>query len=136
MDLQTIKNMVSSEEYNFLRNNDHLGNRIILIGLGGSHAYGTNNETSDLDVRGCALNSKEEILTNQHYEQFVDEKTDTTVYAFNKLISLLCNCNPNTIEMLGLKRHRLSVDMLRLSLEDLIIKQQGLSVKRSRSNTY
>ena len=103
MDLQTIKNMVSSEEYNFLRNNDHLGNRIILIGLGGSHAYGTNNETSDLDVRGCALNNKEEILTNQHYEQFVDEKTDTTVYAFNKLISLLCNCNPNTIEMLGLK---------------------------------
>lgn len=68
MDLQTIKNMVSSEEYNFLRNNDHLGDRIILIGLGGSHAYGTNNETSDLDVRGCALNSKEEILTNQHYE--------------------------------------------------------------------
>jgi hypothetical protein len=52
MDLQTIKNMVSSEEYNFLRNNDHLGDRIILIGLGGSHAYGTNNETSDLDVRG------------------------------------------------------------------------------------
>lgn len=102
MDLQTIKDMVSSEEYNFLRNNDHLGNRIILIGLGGSHAYGTNNETSDLDVRGCALNSKEEILTNQHYERFVDEKTDTTVYAFNKLISLLCNCNPNTIEMLGL----------------------------------
>ena len=32
MDLQTIKNMVSSEEYNFLRNNDHLGNRIILDG--------------------------------------------------------------------------------------------------------
>lgn len=95
MDLQTIKNMVSSEEYNFLRNNGHLGDRIILIGLGGSHAYGTNNETSDLDVRGCALNSKEEILTNQHYEQFVDEKTDTTVYAFNKLISLLCNCNPS-----------------------------------------
>lgn len=41
--------MVLSEEYNFLRNNDHLGDRIILIGLGGSHAYGTNNETSDLD---------------------------------------------------------------------------------------
>lgn len=103
MDLQTIKNMVSSEEYNFLRNNDHLGDRIILIGLGGSHAYGTNNETSDLDVRGCALNNKEEILTNQHYEQFVDEKTDTTVYAFNKLISLLCNCNPKTLVQISKK---------------------------------
>lgn len=103
MNLLQIKNLIASDEYEFLKSNEHLGGRIIMLGLGGSHAYGTNIETSDLDVRGCALNSKEEILTNQHYEQFVDEKTDTTIYAFNKLISLLCNCNPNTIEMLGLK---------------------------------
>ena len=103
MNILEIKQMIGSDEYSFLRESEHLGDRIIMIGLGGSHAYGTNIETSDLDVRGCALNSKEEILTNQHYEQFVDEKTDTTIYAFNKLISLLCNCNPNTIEMLGLK---------------------------------
>lgn len=101
MNILEIKQMIGSDAYSFLRENEHLGDRIIMIGLGGSHAYGTNIETSDLDVRGCALNSKEEILTNQHYEQFVDEKTDTTIYAFNKLISLLCNCNPNTIEMLG-----------------------------------
>lgn len=103
MNLLQIKDLIASDEYEFLKSNEHLGGRIIMLGLGGSHAYGTNIETSDLDVRGCALNSKEEILTNQHYEQFVDEKTDTTIYAFNKLISLLCNCNPNTIEMLGLK---------------------------------
>lgn len=103
MNLLQIKDLIVSDEYGFLKSNEHLGDRVIMIGLGGSHAYGTNIETSDLDVRGCALNSKEEILTNQHYEQFVDEKTDTTIYAFNKLISLLCNCNPNTIEMLGLK---------------------------------
>lgn len=103
MNLLQIKNLIASDEYEFLKSNEHLGGGIIMLGLGGSHAYGTNIETSDLDVRGCALNSKEEILTNQHYEQFVDEKTDTTIYAFNKLISLLCNCNPNTIEMLGLK---------------------------------
>lgn len=103
MNLLQIKDLIASDEYGFLKSNEHLGDRVIMIGLGGSHAYGTNIETSDLDVRGCALNSKEEILTNQHYEQFVDEKTDTTIYAFNKLISLLCNCNPNTIEMLGLK---------------------------------
>ena len=33
----------------------------------------------------------------------MNEATDTTVYAFNKLISLLLSCNPNTIEMLGCK---------------------------------
>lgn len=159
MNLLQIKNLIASDEYEFLKSNEHLGGGIIMLGLGGSHAYGTNIETSDLDVRGCALNSKEEILTNQHYEQFVDEKTDTTIYAFNKLISLLCNCNPNTIEMLGLKPEhylylspvgrellsnkdlsfqrkqlRLSVVMRQLSLEGLIIKQQDLSDRLSESS--
>lgn len=103
MTIKEIKEAVKSEKYNFLRTNSHLGNNIILLGLGGSHAYGTNNENSDLDVRGCALNSKSEILTNENFEQFVNEETDTTIYSFNKLITLLSNCNPNTIEMLGLK---------------------------------
>jgi hypothetical protein len=71
--------------------------------LGGSYAYGTNNENSDLDIRGCALNSKAQILTNQKFEQFVNEETDTTIYAFNKLVTLLSNTNPNTIELLGNK---------------------------------
>ena len=101
--LNEIKNKIQSPEYDFLRTNPHLGNNIILLGLGGSHAYGTNIETSDLDLRGCALNSKAEILTNANFEQFVNEDTDTTIYSFNKLISLLSNCNPNTIEILGLK---------------------------------
>lgn len=103
MTLEKIKQLVQSNQYDFLRNNPHLGKNIILIGLGGSHAYGTDNEDSDLDIRGCALNSKEEILTNINFEQFVNEETDTTIYSFNKLIHLLSNCNPNTIEILGLK---------------------------------
>ena len=37
------------------------------------------------------------------FEQFVETNTDTTVYSFNKLISLFINCNPNSIEMLGCK---------------------------------
>ena len=103
MTIQEIKEKIKSPEYDFLRYNEHLGNNIILLGLGGSYAYGTNNENSDLDIRGCATNTMEEILTNQNFEQFVNEETDTTIYSFNKLISLLTNVNPNTIEMLGLK---------------------------------
>ena len=103
MTLQEIKKQIESSEYDFLRTEPHLKDRIIMIGLGGSHAYGTNNENSDLDIRGCALNKKEEILTSKNFEQFINEATDTTIYSFNKLISLLSNVNPNTIEMLGLK---------------------------------
>ena len=106
MTTQEIRDKVLfSKEYNFLKTNEHLGNNIILIGLGGSYAYGTEKEdgSSDLDCRGCALNTKEEILTNKNFEQFVNEETDTTIYSFNKLVSLLSNSNPNTIEIMGLK---------------------------------
>ena len=103
MTIDEIKRTIQDEQYDFLRNNEHLGPKIILLTLGGSHAYGTNVEGSDVDVRGCALNSKEEILTNKNFEQFVNEKTDTTIYSFNKLVSLLTNTNPNTIELLGCK---------------------------------
>lgn len=97
-----FKKLLKTEQYDFLRTNEHLGSNIILLGLGGSHAYGTNVEGSDIDVRGCALNRKMEILTNQKFEQFENRETDTVIYSFNKLVSLLSNVNPNVIESLGL----------------------------------
>lgn len=103
MTIEEIKKKVAGSDYDFLRNNEHLGSNIILLGLGGSYAYSTNVATSDLDVRGCALNKKEELLTNQNFEQFINEETDTTIYGFNKLITLLTSVNPNTCELLGLK---------------------------------
>lgn len=113
------KEILKLPEYDFLRTNEHLGNNIILLGLGGSHAYGTNTETSDLDIRGCALNTKEQILTNQNFEQVVNEETDTTIYSFNKLVSLLANVNPNTCELLGLKpEHYLYVSPIGQELID------------------
>lgn len=103
MNINEIKDMLKTDKYSFLTVNKHLGSNIILLGLGGSYAYGTNIEASDCDIRGCALNSKEEILTNQNFEQFTNEETDTTIYSFNKLIKLLCSSNPNVIEIVGLK---------------------------------
>lgn len=55
MTIDQIKEKVASSEYDFLRTNEHLGNNIILLTLGGSHAYGMDKETSDLDCRGHCI---------------------------------------------------------------------------------
>ena len=96
-------NLLDRPEYSFLKTNPHLGKNIIFLTYGGSYAYGTNVEDSDIDIRGCTLNSRADLLGMGSFEQVVDGHTDTTVYAFNKLLGLLINCNPNTIELLGCK---------------------------------
>lgn len=101
MTLEEIKEKVKQPEYDFLRNNENLGDNLILVTLGGSYAYGMNNENSDLDIRGISLNSKSDILLGNDFEQVVNEETDTTIYSFNKMIQLLTSNNPNTIEQLG-----------------------------------
>ena len=103
MTLEEIKAQVASPAYDFLRTDDHLKGRMALLALGGSHAYGTNVETSDLDLRGCALNSAADILGLSNFGQVRNDDLDCTIYAFNKLVPLLYQCNPNIIEILGCK---------------------------------
>lgn len=101
MDIEQIKEKLKTYEYDFLRQDKKLGSNIILLTLGGSHAYGMDQAGSDLDVRGIALNSKEEVLLGTDFLQVVNVDTDTTVYSFNKMIQLLTSNNPNTLEILG-----------------------------------
>ena len=131
--IDKIKENLQHKEYDFLRNNEHLGKNIIILGLGGSYSYGTNVETSDLDVRGCYINSKKEILLGHDSEQVCNEETDTTLYSFKKFIKLLSNCNPNVCEMLGLKpEHYLYVSPIGQELLD----KSKLFLSKKAINTF
>ena len=100
--LQKLGICIDTEDYLFLDENEAL-KKPILIGLSGSYAYGTNIATSDLDIRGIAMQAKNDILLGRDFEQVVDVATDTTIYSFSKMCGLLAACNPNTIELIGLK---------------------------------
>lgn len=106
MKTEEIKKILESKDYDFIAKHKNLGNNVILLSLGGSHAYGLNNENSDIDIRGIALNSKEEILLGQDFEQIDDANTDTTIYSFNKMLELLTKMNPNTCEILGIEEQK------------------------------
>lgn len=107
--MDKIRKTLKTENYNFLRTNEHLKDNIILLTLGGSHAYGTNVEGSDLDIRGIATERPEEIIGLSSFEQFENRETDTVIYGLRKVISLMQNCNPNVIEMLGTKDDQLII---------------------------
>ena len=102
--MANIRDTIKQKEYDFLNTNEHLKNKLIFLTFGGSHAYGTSTPTSDVDIRGCAFNSKSDLIGMTEFEQVIDLDTDTTVYSFNKLIGLFLNSNPNSIEMLGCKQ--------------------------------
>lgn len=97
-----FKEILQNKEYDFIQTNEYLGKHVILLGLAGSYSYGTNIDTSDIDIRGITLNRKSDLIGLTQFEQYVDEDTDTVIYAFNKIVTLLLSCNPNTIELLGL----------------------------------
>ena len=96
-------NILNNKEYEFLKTDKRLGNNLILVGLGGSRAYGTNKPDSDTDIRGIAVRDRNSILLSKDFETVTDNATDTVIYSLDKMFKLLAECNPNCIEMLGLR---------------------------------
>jgi uncharacterized protein len=68
----------------------------------GSHAYGLNTPTSDLDIKGVF------VADHAHYLGFLNkieqveerEPNDLVIYELTKFFRLAADCNPNIIEVL------------------------------------
>lgn len=70
-----ISEVISRPEYDFLGKNEHLQRKNMFVTFGGSHAYGTTTENSDIDIRGCAAAAESDLLGLTSFEQFVDNTT-------------------------------------------------------------
>lgn len=122
---------LQEEPYKSLLSSVEEKRKIIYLTYGGSHAYGTNIPTSDIDIRGIALKTEKELLGTQNFEQFINTETDTTIYAVDKFFQLALNCNPNIIEMLGTKQeHRFLVEpemQLMLDNKDIFLSKRAIN---------
>ena len=98
-----IEEVWNSSQYIKLR--EELSDKLCFITFGGSHAYGTNVEGSDIDIRGVMLPTVEELIGLNRVDQKLDEETDTCIYSFMKFVNLARDANPNVIEMLGCREY-------------------------------
>ena len=106
----------------------------ILIGYGGSHAYGTSTPSSDIDIRGIYMNPPDELIgIKKDSEQFIPEDGDVVIYSIKKVFPLLLQCNPNVIEMLGLR------DEDYLYLDDMgrqLLQNKEIFLSQNAVNTF
>ncbi len=108
-----FKKIIESKEYDFIRTNPILKDNILFLTISGSYSYGTNINTSDIDIRGVVLDRKSDLLGLTNFEQYFDPETDTVIYSLKKFLKLAKDCNPNIIEMLFCnKEHYLYISPL------------------------
>lgn len=102
-----LKDILNKVEYKFIHSDKNLAENIIYLTLSGSIGYGTNLESSDIDLRGIAIERKESLYGFQTFEQFDDDETDTVIYGLKKFVSLALKGNPNILELLGTKEEHI-----------------------------
>ena len=97
------------------------GTKCVYLTLAGSISYGTNNETSDVDIRGCYIPDPTSYwkIQDSFKEEIEDTTNDVVVYTLKKYLQLLMACNPNVIETLGTKpEHVLYINDVGLTLRN------------------
>lgn len=73
----------------------------IFLTMHGSHAYGLNTESSDVDMAGICIPTKDHVLGFLNsLEQIQFDKPDGQIYSIIKFFRLAADNNPNVMELL------------------------------------
>lgn len=73
----------------------------LYLTIRGSHSYGTNIPTSDIDFGGVFMQSHDDIIGRNYVEQINDSTNDIVIYELRRFLELCGNNNPNILELLN-----------------------------------
>lgn len=82
---------------------------ILLECISGSHAYGLNIPTSDVDIKGVFMLPKAHFYGLDYVPQVSDERNDTVYYELGRFIDLLAKNNPNILELLATPEDKIQI---------------------------
>lgn len=96
-----VYNILMKEQLLKLIEEKSPGAKPLYLVIRGSHAYGTNVETSDTDYAGIFIQSIDDILGNKYKEQINDDNNDIVIYEVRRFLELLGSNNPTVLELLN-----------------------------------
>jgi predicted nucleotidyltransferase len=102
---QTQKSKIKKILETITTGQEWIADNIQYLFVSGSHLYGTNTDSSDLDIRGVTIAPIEYWIGNQKFEQFIcqHEDIDITIFDLRKFLFLCEQANPNIAEFLFAK---------------------------------
>jgi predicted nucleotidyltransferase len=108
-------------------------NLIIFEALTGSHAYGLNEEGSDIDYKGVFVLPLDELLSGDYISEISDEKNDITYFEIGRFIELLNKSNPTAVELLFSP-----VENIRIKHEcfDVLLKNKEKYISKRLKDTF
>lgn len=74
-----------------------------------------------------------DLIGLTEFEQYEDDKTDTVIYTFNKMVKLLLECNPNTCEILGLDGE---LYLIRTALGQELLDHTGIFLSKRAAKSF
>lgn len=108
---------------------------LILKCVAGSHLYGLNTPSSDMDVRGIYLEDIDDVLNinGRQNGECADDKQDEKYYSLGKFLKLASECNPNIIELLWLPEDAI---LHKSPIYDELIKHRDWFMSKRAMHTF
>lgn len=100
--------------------------------IAGSHLYGLNTPSSDIDTRGIFNLPIEEYIIPNHSKQINDNTNDEVHYEISKFLSLAKTANPNILEIMFAPEHSITFKDPKV---DILLNQRDAFLTKACKNS-